>query len=209
MVSQHSDFKIKDIIQRKGVGTGFAAGGMLSMLATTAFQAVYPTFSTRVDAISLLGGVGEPTAIFWNSAIIIAGLLWLMSSFKLFHHSGRNFTSVPFYLSGLGFLMVGLSPWDQYPITHSIGAHFVAIFGAISALVAWRYSSGSISRISLVAGAFSIFSLLGGYFGFANLLGSGGVERMIFYPIMLWEIAFGGYLLGLESNLGDKAKNSA
>lgn len=184
----------------KGIGTGFVVGGMLSMLVTTAFQAVYPTFSTRTDAISFLGGVGEPTAIFWNTAIVISGLLWILSTYRLFKGSGKTVSSIIFYLAGIGFILVGLSPWDKYPLTHSIGAHLVAFFGAISSLLAWRFTKGSFSKFSLAAGIISFIALFGGYLGLGILFGSGGDERLIFYPIMLWEIGLGGYLLGLEGN---------
>jgi hypothetical protein len=30
-------------------------------------------------------------------------------------------------------------------------------------------------------------------------LGSGGIERWVVYPLLLWALAFGGYLLGEES----------
>ncbi len=198
MDSENTTFHNENMTGKKGTGTGFTVGGTLAMLATTSFQAVYPTFSTRNDAISFLGGAGEPTAIFWNSAIIIAGLLWLLATYRLFHGSGIKFSSIPFYLAGIGFLSVGLSPWNKYPVTHYVGANFVFLFGAISCLVAWRLTKGPISKISLIAGILSFFAYFGGYIGLGNLFGSGGVERLIFYPIMLWEIAFGGYLLGRE-----------
>ena len=106
-----SAFLIKDLVRRKGVGTGFVAGGMLAMLMTTASQAVYPQFSTRVDTISFLGGVGVPTAIFLNSAIIIAGLLWILSSYRLFKDSGRKFAPIPFYLGA----------WDSFSLASPHG----------------------------------------------------------------------------------------
>lgn len=181
------------------IGTGFLVGGILSMLATTAFQAVYPAFSTRFDAISFLGGVGEPTAIFWNTAIVVSGLLWMLSTYRLFRGTGKTFSSIVFYLAGIGFILVGMSPWDKYPLTHSIGAHLIAIFGAISSLLAWRFTRGGFSKLSLVAGIISFMALFGGYLGLGILFGSGGDERLIFYPIMLWEIGFGSYLLGIGS----------
>ena len=204
MDSDNTALQIKNMNRKKGAGTGFVVGGTLAMLATTAFQAVYPTFSTRNDAISFLGGAGVPTAPFWNSAIVIAGLLWLLSTYRLFHESKRRFSSLPFYLAGIGFLLVGLSPWDQYPLTHYMGANFVFLFGALSSLVAWKSAKGPMSGISLAAGILSFFAYFGGYIGLGNLFGSGGVERLIFYPIMLWEIAFGGYLLGIEGKINEQ-----
>ncbi len=189
-----------NLVKKKGTGTGFAVGGILAMLVTTASQAVYPTFSTRNDAISTLGGVGEPTSLVWNSAIVLTGLLWLLSTYKLFHNGGRKLSSVPFYLAGIGFLFVGLSPWNKYPVTHTIGALLVFFFGAISCLVAWRLTGKTIGKISLVSGVLPFLAFFGGVDGLDNLLGTGGAERMIYYPILLWAIAFGGYLLNLENN---------
>ncbi len=183
--------------QSKGVGTGFLISGMLAMLVTTAFQAVYPAFSTRTDAISFLGGVGEPTAIFWNATIVVVGLLWILSSYILFKGSGKKVSSIVFYLAGAGFILVGISPWDLYPLTHSIGAHLVAIFGALGSLLAFRFTGSNFSKFSLAAGTISLLALFGGYLGLGILFGSGGDERLIFYPILLWEIGFGGYLLGI------------
>lgn len=185
------------MVQGKGVGTGFAAGGILIMLAIAASQAVYPTFSTRNDAISTLGGAGTATALFWNSAMVVTGLLWIYSTYRLFHKTNILYWAVPFYLAGVGFIVVGLSPWNVSPLPHTIGAQMVFFFGAISCLLAWRLTKGSMGRISLVSGVLSILAYSGGTYGLDSLFGSGGVERLLYYPILLWEIAFGGYLISL------------
>ncbi len=196
-----SQNKIINKIHSKGVGTGFAVGGIITMLVTTASQAVYPTFSTRNDAISTLGGTGVPTALFWNTAIVISGLLWLYGTYRLFHKNGKPLSSIPFYLAGVGFILVGLSPWNEYPLTHTIGAQLVFFFGAISCLVAWRIVRGTMGRISFASGLISLFAYFLEPHGLAAIFGTGGVERLLYYPILLWEIAFGGYLLSLSDKL--------
>lgn len=176
-------------------GTGFAVGGILVILALTAGVSIYPKYSVRYDAISYLGSAGVPTEIFWNSTLVIVGLLWITSTFILFRTREKKFWSITFYLTGAGLILVGLSPWNQFPLTHYIGAQLAFIFGALSCLVGSRIVTGSMSKISVFAGLFSIFAYLSGYIGSNNLLGSGGIERMIYYPILLWQIAFGGYLI--------------
>ncbi|HEY6410120.1 MAG TPA: hypothetical protein VIY29_21910 [Ktedonobacteraceae bacterium] len=39
-------------------------------------------------------------------------------------------------------------------------------------------------------------------------LGFGGIERMVVYPIVIWEIAFGAYLMSgaLSTSRGEEAK---
>jgi len=34
-------------------------------------------------------------------------------------------------------------------------------------------------------------------------IGFGGMERMIFYPEMLWAVGFGGYLMGSSDGMAD------
>lgn len=186
-------------------GTGFAAGGILAMLITTAASAVYPTYSSRNDAISYLGGAGVPTEIFWDLSIVIVGLLWIWSTYMLFRKSNMKLPPILFYLAGSGFLLVGFSPWNQSPTTHYLGANLIFLFGAFSAIATSRLTYGSMAKISVICGLISILAYVSGYIGSANILGPGGVERMIFYPIILWEIAFGGYLL---NNQGIKSKRN-
>ena len=176
-------------------GTGFAVGGALAILFTTAATAIYPSYSERSQAISYLGGAGVPTEIFWDMSTIIVGILWIWGTHRLFYRSGLKFRPAIFYLAGIGFLLVGSSPWNQFPLTHYTGAQFIFIFGAASCILGYRMTKGPFSGISLIAGLFSILSYLSGYFGGDFLLGTGGMERMIFYPILLWQILFGGYLM--------------
>ena len=179
---------------RGSAGTGFAVGGALAILATTAATAVYPTYSERTQAISFLGGSGVPTEIYWDTCIVIVGMLWIWSTYLLFKKSGRKVRPFAFYLAGLGFLLVGTSPWNIRPFTHYLGAQLIFLFGAISSISAYGITRGAMAKISLAAGTVSMASYLSGYVGMGTLLGPGGIERMIFYPILLWQIAFGGYL---------------
>lgn len=182
-------------VRKSNPGTGFALGGGIALLSITAATAVYPTYSVRSQAISYLGGSGVPTEIFWNLCVILVGLLWLWSTYLLFHKSGSRIKPVVFYLAGLGFILVGTSPWNLRPLTHYLGAQLIFIFGAFSCLIGFRITTGSLSKLSLISGLFSITSYVSGYFGSYYLLGPGGIERMIYYPILMWEIAFGGYLI--------------
>lgn len=183
---------------KKSAGTGFAVGGMLAILAITAAAAIYPTYSSRNDAISYLGGAGVPTEVFWDLAVVVVGCLWLWGTFTLFRGSHRKVSPIFFTLAGIGFFLVGLSPWNQSPTTHYIGANFIFLFGSLSAISASSFTSGAMAKLSVFAGLMSLAAYISGYFGSAALLGSGGVERMIFYPILLWSIAFGGYALNTQ-----------
>jgi hypothetical membrane protein len=183
---------------KKNTGIGFAVGGILAILATTVSEAIYPTYNSRNDAISYLGGVGVPTEIFWDFSMVVVGCLWLWETFNIFRDSHRKVSPVLFTLTGIGFLMVGLSPWNQFPITHYIGANFIFLFGSLSAISASSFTLGGMAKLSVFSGFMSLTAYISGYFGSNYILGSGGIERMIFYPILLWSIAFGGYTLNTQ-----------
>ena len=175
-------------------GTGFTYAGGIAILSITAASAMFPNYSSRYDAISDLGGAGATTEVFWNACVIIVGILWIWSSYLFFRIEKRKFSSKFFYLAGIGFILVGTSPWNVYPFTHYIGAQLIFIFGVLSCLTASRIAIGTMSRLSVIAGLASFGSYLSGYLGMYNILGPGGLERMVYYPILLWIIAFGGYI---------------
>jgi hypothetical protein len=41
-----------------------------------------------------------------------------------------------------------------------------------------------------------LMTILGESFGVPAILGAGGAERWVAYPIVLWLVVFGGYLIG-------------
>jgi hypothetical membrane protein len=184
-------------------GLGFAVGGIMAMLLTAASEAAYAGYSVRLDAISGLGGAGSPTELFWDTQLLIVGILWLADSYLLFHGKGKTLNSAVFYLAGAGLIMVSVSPYNVYPVSHYIGAQFVFLFGALSCISGYRMTSGPMKVISLASGIISVSAYLSGYAGAYSVLGSGGLERMIFYPVFLWEICFGGYLLNKGASSAD------
>lgn len=177
-------------------GLGFGFGGAMILLVLTAAESVYPGFSTHSDAISALGGTGVATEFYWNSALLAASLLWIWSSAGLFHSKKRSLIQLPYYLTGIGMALVALSPWDARPVTHTIGAISTLLFGIASCYLGGRMASGPMRYLSYLAATFSLLAFLSGFLGLFTVLGPGGLERMDYYPILLWETAFGGYLLG-------------
>ncbi len=55
-------------------------------------------------------------------------------------------------------------------------------------------------RISILLGAVTLLSLVLSGTLADTRLGEGGIERWVAYPIVVWMIAFGGYLLGATSD---------
>ncbi len=177
-------------------GGGFVLGGAMVLLLTTAAEAISPGYSVHTDAISYLGGAGAATELFWDLQLFLAGLLWLSSSGLLYRWALRPRRSLTFYLTGVGMILVSVAPWNVLPSVHGIGALMVLLFGIGSCVVGGRLTRGGMRALSYLAASISLGAYLAGVLGAFGALGPGGLERMYYYPIFLWEIAFGGYLLG-------------
>ncbi len=86
---------------------------------------------------------------------------------------------------------------------------FVA--GGVAAVSAARVTTAPFRFVSLILGAVSIVTLIStlllGSGSPMTVLGIGGIERWIVYPVLLWVIAFGGYLSGRAD--GDRTAGPA
>ncbi|MCL4349820.1 MAG: DUF998 domain-containing protein [Candidatus Thermoplasmatota archaeon] len=179
-------------------GTGFMVGGIMFMLLTNLLEAAVPGFSVRNDAISTLGGNGYPVELLWNTQLFVVGILWLFSTYLLFRGKGHRLMAFSFYLTGIGILLVSLDPWNVRGTLHGIGAQMGFLFGAISAITSPRILDGRLRILGPAMGALAIFAVICGALGTTLGLGGGGLERLVYYPIFLWEIAFGSYLLSKD-----------
>ena len=188
------------VTRRGNPGTGFALGGAIVLLLTTAAEAMDPGYSVHTDAISYLGGQGVASAWFWDLQLLIVGVLWLWSSALLFRWKLRPYRSLAFYLTGVGLVLVATSPWNVSPVLHGIGALTALLAGIGSCVVGGGLTRGRMRALSYLAGAAALGAFLVGFVGGFGVLGPGGLERMQYYPIFLWSIAFGGYLLGRPSS---------
>ncbi len=167
-------------------------GSAQFLLAMLVAEGSLPNYSVSTNAISDLG-VG-PTAGLFNSSVIFLGLLTLAGAY--FYHRTHRLTwiTVPFLIAGIGPIGVGLFPENVLAL-HAVFAFIAFLFGGIVPILVFtrlptplRYVSILMGAVGLVA--FALF-LTGNYLG----IGFGGMERMIVYPDLFWELAFGGYLM--------------
>jgi hypothetical membrane protein len=190
-------------------GVSMVLSGFVALMGIVTAEVLYPNYSTRQD-ISDLGStrppdpvIHEPAATIFNSTMLVTGALVLVAAYVLFRTMDRRGFPVALAIFGLGAFGVGVFPGNVTP-WHGLFALLTFFSGGITAVL----SSRVVSRpCSLVCGLFGGTSLLvlvsvfvyglviGGPHPLA-FLGAGGIERWVVYPLVLWTLVFGGYLLG-------------
>ncbi len=185
-------------------GTLLFVGSTQFIIVQIICEALISGYSTHFNFISDLGVWSQPTASPFNASIILLGTTVFSSAYLLKKHLGFGRKAYLLALSGVGAIGVGVFPEDTFivggvAIFHGASALLAFIVGAIAAIATYTYAKPPFKHISATMGAATLVGaflfIVGedmGYFG----LGLGGMERMVTYPLLLWLIAFGGYLLG-------------
>jgi len=181
--------------------------GALILIGATQFvigmivsEALYPTYSTGRNYISDLG-VG-PSALIWNSSVLLMGLLVLVGAFFLQRAFRFELLTVTLVLTGVGAMGIGVFT-EAFGVLHMIVSFIAFLFGGLSAIFSVLCSR--VHKFPLVKMPFSALSIILGLMTLASLalfgsgvywsLGPGGMERMIAYPALMWGAGFGGYLI--------------
>ena len=181
----------------KIAGSLLFVGGVQFVLGIILAEALYPGYNTSIQTISSLG-VG-PSAIIFNSSVFLIGVLGLAGTYFVHRAFNSSLFTLLLGIAFIGAIGVGLFTEDTSTFTlHSIFAVIAFVFGGISAIVSYRLQKQPLSILSVILGIFSLFAVgllaSGTYLG----LGLGGIERMVAYPIMLWTVGFGGYLMAQD-----------
>ena len=157
-----------------------------------------PNYDVAGGAISDLGMIAE-TATMFNVSLVAVGALNLAGGWLFFRSHGRASILATFVVAGIGAIGAGLVPLNASDL-HGLFALTAFLFFNLEALASATVLSGPIRAISVAACAaglaFVVLMVIGdsGNPGVFGAIGHGGAERMIVYPVMLWMLAFGGYL---------------
>lgn len=189
-------------------GTTAILAGVVSLMGIITAEVLYPEYSTRQD-ISDLGStlpsdpvIHQPSATIFNATMIVTGLLVLVAAVSLHRRRMSRLLTVPFLVLGAGIVGVGLFPGYVMP-WHAIAAMLAFTSGGIAVVLSSRVVRRPFSWLCLLLGTVSLLTLASAIvFDISGIenplapLGSGGIERWVVYPLLLWIPAFGGYLLG-------------
>jgi len=189
-----------------GYSNGKVAGTLI-LIAVTQFvlgiivsEALYSGYSISDNYISDLG-VG-PSSMIFNSSVFLMGLLLIVGAYFL--HRAFNFPmlTVMLVLTAIGAMGVGVFTED-FGTIHSVVSLIAFLFSGLSAI--FSVVCSHVHKFNLVKMPFSTISVILGLITLGSLalfmagmdlgLGVGGMERMIVYPILMWGVGFGGYLI--------------
>ena len=187
-------------------GVLYSCAGFVLLMGIITAETKYPVFRhyTTRQEISDLGGtrpphglVTQPSAMIFDTTMLIAGVLLLAGAFTLWRlYRNRLFTVVS-ALFGAGALLVGIFPGNTTP--HPYVAMIAFVFSALTAIAAFRVTSAPFRFMSLFVGVLSLAALIAGELGDSSpvvkSIGIGGTERWVVFPMILWLAFFGGYLL--------------
>ena len=181
-------------------GTLFFVAASQFVLGLVVAEALYPSYSISANYISDLG-VG-PSAMYFNSSVFLLGLLLIIGAYFLQRAFDYKVLTVLLVLTAIGAMGVGVFTEDFRTI-HLVVSLTAFLFGGLSAIFSAICSY--IHEFKLLKMPFSAMAVILGLmclgamalFGANMYLGldSGGMERMIVYPILMWGAGFGGYLI--------------
>lgn len=182
-------------------------GGLQWLIVVIAAETLFPGYSTRANDLSDLASTVppnlsliQPAATMFNVSTFLVGLMTLISAFLIHRAYGDRIFGILFSLSGLAAMAVGIFPGDTGTI-HALVALAWFVTAPLSAIASYRLVNKPFGYISAAIGTFALIVLLMSLFSgelspFRLFFGRGGEERMLAYPVVLWIIGFGGYLMG-------------
>jgi len=210
-VLQQTDRQVRN--RQTTAGLFLYLAGMIIIMGIITGEIFYPSdYSTSINDISDLGSTRPPdivihqlSATIFNVTMLLAGGLILLATRWLHRFYHKWNVTIPLGLFGLGILGVGLFPGNVTPF-HGIFSLLTFVAGGISAILLARITQPPFRYLAILLGSIGLLFLFTSNW-WIPILGSGGTERWVAYPIVLWLIGFGGYLLGLSTANHFSTKN--
>lgn len=179
--------------------------GIQWLMTVLAAETLFPGYSIMANDLSDLAStvppnvsVLQPSAMLFNATTFIFGMLIIASAFLIHRVCKKRLFTALLALSGLAAMAVGIFPGDTGTI-HGLVALAWFVTAPLSAIVAFRFLKKPFAYFSVIIGVFALIVLISAVFAGQSSLfvtfGRGGEERMLVYPIVLWMMAFAGYLM--------------
>jgi hypothetical membrane protein len=156
---------------------------------------------SELDDWSLAGNnaaIFNGSALLWG-ILLIAGAYFIRQIFK-----NRLFSSL-LAISGVGAVVSAVVSLNISFEVHGMFGMVAFVFGAAAAIVSYKFVKSPLSYASVILGAVTLLATVLFMLGQGNVdfylgLGVGGIERFVVYPLLLWMLSFGAYLIGDSSD---------
>jgi len=162
-------------------------------------QILYEGYSVKDTLLSDLGVWEQPSALLFNTSLVLFGILGISIGVVLWPDKKLNFIPLLFVLCGMGMLIMAAFP-ISIEWAHDVGALLSFVLIAVAALCCYWTFPGPFGYASLILGIVGFFTEITYkteiYFG----LGAAGSERMIIYPLFFWMAAFAAVLFYSDQN---------
>jgi hypothetical membrane protein len=192
---------------RQIAGVLLFVGAVQFVFGLNIAEDLYPNYSVSMNYVSDLGAncnvtcnIVQPTSTIFNSSVFILGLLVVTGTFFIVRAYRTKLFSILLFLAGMGAMGVGI--FSETSLTmHWIASLIAFLFGGLSALASYKIEKTPKRYFSMLLGTLTLASLSlfisGRFLRIGNFLGlgPGGMERLIVYPVMLWAIGLGSYMM--------------
>ena len=176
---------------------------------------IAPGYDFNAAAISDLGVITD-TALLFNVSLLAVGVLNIMGGYLWYRSHRKAWILALFVLAGLGAIGAGLFPLDSVG-PHGLFALLAFVAFNLEAIAVAAVVTGPIRALSVLAGVVGLVFVVLMAFGDSGdasafgAIGHGGTERMIVYPVMVFMLALGGYLMATHDDAGgpDRPPGSA
>jgi hypothetical membrane protein len=179
---------------RNAAGLALLMGAGEFLICLLIAESLYPDYQIPYSYVSDLGVWGMPSAAVFNGSVILLGILGILAGLYLKRRKEQRVLAWSIALSALGSLGVGIFP-ETTGLPHIFFALLAFGLGGIAAIFSARLSDRPFSYIATVLGVAALISLAGLGISIYFRYFPGTVERLILYPVLIWQIGFGGYLL--------------
>lgn len=162
-------------------------------------EAIAPDYSIYNNAISDLGVIPQ-TALLFNTSLFLFGLFIIIGTYFYHPEHHKLWITIILVCAGIGAIGVALFPLNN-PGIHTIFALIAFIFANLIPICISTILPKPLNILSIITGIVGLFFLIihilsdATIMNLYSIIGHGGSERMIVYPVLLWLIAFGGYLM--------------
>lgn len=187
-------------------GLLLSLSGIGILMGSITAEALFPAvFTTHTNTLSHLGAseppdsvVLQPSAAIFDFTMVVTGAMILAAAWFLQRALGRKGVTIPLALLGTGVLGVGVFPLNHLA-PHTVFALLAFVAGGVGVILASRVTEAPFRGLWTILGVMSLVAITLGIFflewGPVAELGEGGIERWNAYPVVLWLVAFGSYLM--------------